>query len=259
MNNELTNNSVPNIAVMKRNYIINTVLFFAQLVFTVYFLFFLNIQYEVGGEKITFISNSLNKLSNIARIEDLGGIVVAFGVVFVEIFLLIRIIYILSSENKYKMKKDEKDSDCYKFSNCMLFSAATAFMLLLNFMFYIGSLNVSEKNAFNNMINGSDLSIEDNSINLIVSVCACLILVVSYCITIVVLNRKTHMRHSVLKGEMFGMDLSEYIESVPKSEDATGSKQTIENMDILIKYKKLYDSGAITEEEFERKKKELLK
>ena len=33
----------------------------------------------------------------------------------------------------------------------------------------------------------------------------------------------------------------------------------VQDLDRLLKYKKLYDSGAITKEEFERKKKELMK
>ncbi len=44
-----------------------------------------------------------------------------------------------------------------------------------------------------------------------------------------------------------------------KKEPAVSMSQKTENLDALLQYKKLYESGAITEEEYEAKKTELLK
>lgn len=50
-------------------------------------------------------------------------------------------------------------------------------------------------------------------------------------------------------------DLTKQLEEYGKKEQNDVSN---ENLDQLLKYKKLYDSGVITKEEFEQKKKELL-
>lgn len=48
-------------------------------------------------------------------------------------------------------------------------------------------------------------------------------------------------------------------EKEEKEAQNLSDRERIENFDVLIKYKKLYDDGAITEEEYEEKKKTLMK
>ncbi len=57
-----------------------------------------------------------------------------------------------------------------------------------------------------------------------------------------------------IDSERLGVDMNKASDSTPK----TSMKDQKSNLDALLKYKKLYESGAITEEEYNAKKDELL-
>ena len=62
----------------------------------------------------------------------------------------------------------------------------------------------------------------------------------------------------LLTGKLVPADGSEWDEDAPLFGSTNRTSKTIDSADEILKFKELLDAGAITQEEFDRKKKEIL-
>ena len=221
---------VPDEKSIKKTYIFGTVINIIQILIVI--ATFLFVKIEINGKEsdlLDYIVDAIKKSDNFMTF-GISWMVILFSlVILVLIGLNVKCVF---SEEKYKIKRKEYESCCYiwSFMNlmissvfmfwCLLVAMLAGLVQLLNLLFY-----------------------------------AIVMFAISLACFIAVFGNKLHRRHMCLAG-LHNLGYSFERED---SREISNKNDNVKDLDLLLKYKKLYDSGAITKEEFERKKKELMK
>lgn len=230
INRELEKVSVPTMDDIKKAYFITTIYFLITLVISLLILFVI----KVDGTSIFSYW-----IKEVPKLDDFGPVIsllLAVFALYAEICGIIETTKCLFSSQRYEIDSLEHKSVCYQST-----------MKILSLCFLGPFVAFFSHMVFFTQVRKGD-SIAD---------IYPLIVLYVFVLVIIPVCRFFVDKNKVIKRGKLLFQLSA-LGAVGEHSSKAAVQEKTENMDLLIKYKALLDSGAITQEEFDQKKKELL-